>query len=98
MTECLICPYCEKGQDDVFEVFRNGVTDTNLQCQFCDKWMRAKAEYTVMFESHALPCLNGGAKHVWSKWISWGDELKRRYCNLCDKSEFTSKPEGRADA
>ena len=97
MNESLICPYCGKEQDDVFEVFRNGVTDTNLQCQFCDKWMRATVEYTASFESFELPCLNDGAKHSWSKWISWGDELKRRYCKHCDKYEYTPKPEERAE-
>lgn len=97
MDDRLICPYCGKEQDNVFDVFRNGVGDTNLPCQACDKWMRVKAEYTVSFESYALPCLNDGAKHVWSKWVSCGDELKdelkRRYCTKCDKNEYTQKPE-----
>jgi uncharacterized Zn finger protein len=97
VNDRLICPYCGKEQDNVFEVFRNGVGDTNLQCQSCEKWMRAKAEYTVSFESYVLPCVNDGVEHSWSKWVPWGDELKRRYCRRCDKSEYTPEPEGRAE-
>lgn len=77
----LTCPYCEKEQQDTFELGEDGTTE----CGDCGKWFLFSSYVTRHFNAKKCPCLNDEAAHEWKDFGSY------RVCRTCDKRERTSK-------